>query len=193
MSHIYVNSVSFEHELSSSFHDILLCQQTNTPSIGEVIHSNSHVYVNCVNLEIPATAVPTETFTCVQTATHTILEEISGTPEPEPEAPAFGGGVSQRPRVLGGRPWQEEKIKTYAIAEQFLEEQILVEEIAQTYAYNTSGLETLVRKPIYKQPRQVQIKTFTLAKDKSITISPEPYSPNGRQKEEEELLLLGII
>ena len=195
MGYIYVNQINFEHPLSGSLHDLPQNSGTNIPSLAEAIVTPSHIYVNIVNLEIPVGELNADVVVCTQLATHTIEEVIEGTPVVEPEV-AVGGGAGQRIRVLGGLPWSKEKVVTSAVAQHFIGEEIFVNETVEAYSYNTSDLETKIRRPIYKQPRKVEIMHFTPTSERTVIIPievPEAPKINLREREEEELLLLGII
>lgn len=192
MPNIFVNHINFEFEETSSYHDILTNSGSGSQSLSENIVSISRIYVNQIYLEVPVAEVPADTLTCVQHSEQTIEEVIAGTPVLEPEI-AVGGGVGQRIRVMGGRPWSEEDVYVLNQATHFLGEEIFVDEIIETYANNKSDIQTKIRRPIYAKPRTVEILSFSPAKEKTIIIPLEETKTNSRHREEEELLLLGII
>ena len=74
-----------------------------------------------------------------------------------------------------------------------LGEEIFVHEILETYAYNTQELDTKVRRPIYRKKQAVEVVSFTPPQPNTLVLPLEHPKINSRQKEEEELLLLGII
>lgn len=193
MSHIYVSQLSFEFSESNTYHDILVNSGTNIPSLGEAIVSPSHIYVSAINLELPLALVPTETVVNVGTGTQTLEEVIVEAPVPE-QPPVIGGGVSQRPRVLGGRPYQKDSLTIYSQNKQEIEEVILVSEVLEVAAKTLNGIDTTVRKPIYSKIREVEIIPYAYAEEK-ITVVPQSEQAFVRRgkKDEEELLLLGII
>ncbi len=192
MSNIYVDQINFEFEETPNYHDILSTSSLNTHSLSETIVSQSYIYVDIVNLEVPVAEVPTDTLTCTQHGEQTIEEVITGTPVPEPEV-AVGGGAGQRIRVMGGRPWSEEDVYVISKAEAIISEEILVGELIEAYANNVPTMDTRIRKPIYATPKKVEILSFTPRPDRTIQIPMEEPKTNTRQREEEELLLLGII
>ncbi len=192
MPNIYVNQINFEFEETPNYHDILLNSGSGTQSLAETIQTVAHIYVNQINLEVPVAEAQADTLTCTQHGEQTIEEVITGTPVPEPE-PVVGGGAGQRIRVMGGRPWSEEDVYTTAYAEQFIGEEIYVSENVETYAYNIPETDGRIRKPIYAKPRAIEILSFSPVNERTIKIPIEEPKINTRQKEEEELLLLGII
>jgi hypothetical protein len=196
MPNIYVNQINFEFEETPSYHDILTNSGSGSQTMGEVRQTIAHIYVNQVNIEVPVAEVPTDTLTNTGVNTPSIEEVIIGTPVPEPEV-VVGGGAGQRIRVIGGRPRSEEDIYVINASAQGINEQILVGEIAEAYAYNNPDIQTKIRKPIYAQPRAIEILSFTPDTRKKFIVPVEAPleepKTNYRQKEEEELLLLGII
>ena len=198
MPNIFVDQLNFEFEESNSFHDILLNSGAGTPSLSETVVSIAHIYVDILNLEIPVSAAIADVCTNTGTGTHTCDEEIIGTPIPEPEQPevVVGGGTGGRIQVMGGRPWSEEDIYAKSSSMQLIGEQILIGELVEAYAYNDSDIDTKIRRPIYAKPRAVEILSFSPVSERTIVIPKEPVEEpkiNLRQKDEEELLLLGII
>lgn len=194
MSHIYVNHVNFEYEESASYHDILVNSGSGAPSIVEEILTVAHIYVNAINLEIPLGAFPTDILTCNQLATHTLLEEISGTPiAPEPEVVQGGGVVSVDDLIYVGLPRRlPEFVGAHAQSYQDILEEILVAEEVTHVSTTSNSLQTKVRRPVYKRTREIEVLPYMLATDKRVYVAtPLPESPSKR--EEEELLLLGII
>jgi hypothetical protein len=212
MNNIYINQINFEFEETPSYHDILLNSGEGTQTLVEIVQTVSHVYVNQINIEIPASdvvpvshiyvnqinievpvaEVPTDTLTCTQHGEQTIEEVITGTPVPEPEV-AVGGGAGQRIRVMGGRPWSEEDVYVTNSADVVISEEILVGELIEAYANNIPTTDARIRKPIYAKPRRVEILSFTPKPERTIAVQMEEPRINHRQKEEEELILLGII
>lgn len=215
MPNIFVNWLNFEFEESASYHDILVSSGSGNQSIDEQRVTVAHIYVNQINIEVPAAElIFTEFVTCAQTSTQalseaeagqetcsehgtqTIEEVIIGTPVPEPE-PAIGGGVSSTMEVLGGRPWAEEDIYVSSTATQLIGEEIFVGDILEIYANNVPDIDTRIRRPVYAKPRAIEIMSFTPTKERTRIIPVEaPLEEpkiNHRKKEEEELLLLGII
>ncbi len=192
MGHIYVNNINFEHEFSGSLHDILVNSGTSTQTLDEQIQFVAHIYVNNINLEVPVTELTAEILTCTQTSTQTIEEVITGTPVVEEEV-AVGGGAGQRIRVIGGRPWLEETLTNGTLSAQAIGEEIFISETVECYTYNDGRIDTKVRRPIYKQPRKVEIMSFMPVNERTVVIPVEQPQINSRQREEEELLLLGII
>ncbi len=211
MPNIYVNQVNFEFEETPSYHDILRNSGSGAQTLVEIDQTIAHIYVNQINLEIPAVElVFTEFVTCSQTSTQslsetevgqetcsehgtqTIEEVITGTPVPEPEV-VVGGGTGSRIQVMGGRPWSQEDLYVSNSAAHAIGEQILIGEIAEAYAYNNPEIETRIRRPIYAKPKRVEVLSFSPTPERTIVIPIEEPKINSRQKEEEELLLLGII
>lgn len=192
MPNIYVNQVNFEFEETPSYHDILLNSGAGSQAIDEQRVTVAHIYVNQINIEVPVAEVAADTITNAGINTPTIEEIITGTPIPEPEV-VVGGGAGQRIRVMGGRPWSEEDIYITNRAEVVIGEEILVGELIEAYANNVSTLDTRIRKPIYATPRRVEILSFTPRTERTIQVPMEEPKINTRQKEEEELILLGII
>ena len=194
MPNIYVDQLNFEFEESNTYADILSNLGLNTPRLVEQIVSNAHIYVDIVNLEVPVnTNIIADVCTNTGTGTQTCDEEIIGTPVPAP----VGGGTADRIRVLGGRPWYKEDIYVTNSAQQLIGEEILIGEIAEAYAYNIPNIDATIRRPIYAKPKTIEILSFSPVNERTIVIpTPEPVEEpktNSRQKEEEELLLLGII
>lgn len=210
MPNIYINQINIEFEETPSYHDILTNSSSSDQSLVEEIQAVSHIYVNQINIEVPASEVPayiyvnqvnlevpiaevpSDTLTCTQHGEQTIEEIITGTPVPEP-VPVVGGGAGQRIRVIGGRPWSEEDIYVISSSTQSISEEIFVEEIAQSYADNISSIQTKVRRPIYAKPRRIEILSFSPTKERTVTLPIDKTKINSRKREEEELLLLGII
>lgn len=196
MPNIYVNQVNFEFEETPSYHDILLNSGAGSQTIDEQRVTVAHIYVNQINIEVPVAEVAADTITNAGINTPTIEEIITGTPIPEPEV-VVGGGVGQRIRVMGGRPWSEEDVYVSNAATQLIGEEIFIGDIVETYANNIPDVETRVRRPIYARPRAIEVMSFTPTQDRTVVIpietSLEEPKINRRQKEEEELLLLGII
>jgi len=196
MPNIYVDQLNFEYEESGSYHDILANSALGTQLIGEQRISVAHIYVDIVNLQIPVSETVGEILTNSELATHTIEEVITGTPAPEPEV-VVGGGAGSRIRVMGGRPWSEEDIYVTNNAEQLIGEEIFVGDILETYAYNSTDIDTRIRRPIYAKTRSIQVLSFRPDTERKVILPVEaPLEEpkiNHRQKDEEELLLLGII
>ena len=192
MPNIFVNQINFEFEETPNYHDILLNSGSGSPTLAEVVQTIAHIYVNQINLEVPVAEAQADTLTCTQHGEQTIEEVITGTPVPEPEV-VVGGGTGSRIQVMGGRPWSQEDIYVSNSAAHVIGEQILIGEIAEAYAYNTPEIETRIRRPIYAKPKRVEILSFSPTPDRTIIIPVEEPKINSRQKEEEELLLLGII
>lgn len=193
MSHIYVNQLNFEYSKSNTYHDILINSGTNIPSLGETIVSPSHIYVSAINLELPLAAVPIETLVNVGNGTQTIEEVIVEAPTPE-QPPVIGGGVSQRPRVLGGRPYDKDSLTNSSYNSQEIEELILVSEDILVVARTRNGVDTKLRKPIYSKIREIEIVPYAYASDKIVIVpqSEQVFVRRGK-KDEEEMLLLGIL
>ena len=196
MPNIFVNQINFEFEETPNYYDILVNLGAGSQTIDEVRQTIAHIYVNQVNLEVPLSETAIETCTNTGNNTCTIEEVITGTPVPEPQ-PVVGGGAGQRIRVMGGRPWSEEDVYVTAKAEQLIGEEIFVGELAETYAYNTPQIDTRIRRPIYGKSRAIEIRSFVPRTERKVIIPVEtPLEEpkvNSRQREEEELLLLGII
>jgi hypothetical protein len=198
MSYIYVDNINFEFEETPNYADILQNSGQGTQSLTENIITVAYIYVDQINFEIPVAEVPTDVLTNTGLGTQTLEEVIEGTPVPEPEV-VVGGGAGQRIRVMGGRPWSEEDIYVTNQATQLIGEEILIGELVEAYAYNTPAIDTKLRRPIYARPRTIEILSFspdtkrTFVQKKVDQIVEEPQKINSRQKEEEELLLLGII
>lgn len=195
MSHIYVNHIAFEYEESSSFHDILVNSGTGTQSLVEQSLSNSHIYVNCINIEVPAVGQQTiNVLTNIGTATHTIEESISGTPIPEEEEVVQTGGVSTSVQFFGGNPFVKEILTTVAHSENEIQETThVVEEIIHR-GITLNAVVAKVRKPVFKPARTVEILPYTIKADKNVVIDySTPQFSSRSKKEEEELILLGII
>lgn len=193
-NYIYVDQINLEYALTASFADLPINQGTNTPSIDETIVRVAHIYVDFVNLEVPITVVAAEIITNTGSGTQTILEEITGTPIPEPVIP-IGGGVGQRIRSLGGRPYLTEELIVSANSVHEIEETVHVTEMVESVAITSNSLATVVRKPVYKKQTVMQVLNYRMAKDKSLILDPVESVPieNTRKREEEELLLLGIM
>ena len=193
MSHIYVNQVGFEYQESNSYHDILVNAGSGSHLLGEQIVSPSHIYVNWVNFELPVSAVNAEVIVNSGLGTHTLEESIAGTPVVEPEV-AVGGGASQRIRVLGGRPYVKDVLTSVASNTDEITEETYIHEALEIYARGRHNIDATIRTPVYRKAREIEVRSFKLAKDRSIiSTAPIDVGMEQRQKQEEEMLLLGII
>lgn len=192
MSNIYVNQVNFEHPESGVLHDILVNSGGNIPSLAEQIVTPSFIYVNIVNLEIPVTELAAEVITNTGTATHTLLEAISGTPVVEEQA-RKGGGELVDDLIFVGSPVFKEILTSVGSSQQEFDEATYVYETALTSAQAESQIDALIRKPIYRKTRELEILPYTFARDGSSILTVNTPSTRRSKKEEEELILLGII
>lgn len=195
MSHIYVNHIAFEYEESSSFHDILVNSGSGTQSIVEQAVSNSHIYVNCINIEVPTVGQQTiNILTNIGTATHTLEESISGTPVVEEEPEVQTGGVTTTAQFFGGNPYVKEILTSVAYCENEIEEATHVVEEVIHRSVTLNAVVAKVRKPVFKPARTVEILPYTIKADKNVVIDySTPEFSSRSKKEEEELILLGII
>jgi hypothetical protein len=195
MSHIYVNHIAFEYEESSSFHDILVNSGSGTQSLLEETISNSHIYVNCINIEVPKVGQETlNTLTNLGTATHTLEESIAGTPIPEEEVVVQTGGVSSTAQFFGGNPFLKEILTTVASNESEIQEATHVVEEVIHRSTTLNAVVAKVRKPVFKPIKTVEILPYTIKADNNVVIDyATPEFTSRTKKEEEELILLGII
>jgi len=215
MAYIHVSQLNFEYEESNSYHDILVNSGANTQSLVEEIVSVAHIYVSAINLEIPVgeanadvltnnrlathtlleAEVASDVLTTVCVATHTLEEVIVEAPvEPEVPVPVVGGGTGQRPRFLGGPPWEREFLTNSSQNSQEIEEAIYVSDDLYVVAQMSHGIDAKIRKPIYKPVRQYEIVSYQLDDKEMVAVAPSEHGFTRRsKKEEEELILLGII
>lgn len=195
MNNIYVDYINFEFEESPNYHDILKNSGSGSQVLLEQVISPSFIYVDIVNLEIPvAERVFIDIVTCTQHSEQYIEEVIEGTPVPEPVVEVVtGGGGGQRIRVMGGRPWSEEDFYNYSQNTAVIEEYIGIAEEITVVAKISNGMETKVRKPIYAQPIY-DVRSYEPVEDIPVAIISQTSRFASRSiKDEEELMLLGII
>ena len=145
--------------------------------------------VNVVNLEIPVVVVQEQ----LRIGVNAINFEI-----PVAEAQVIEevfvqrGGVSTRPRVLGGRPYQRDTLFTGAKLDNSLIEKILYEELVENICTSNISAKTIVRRPVYNKTGEIVIRSYTLQENGIIT-ETDSLPLNKSRKEEEEFILFGII
>lgn len=192
MSNIYVDKINFEFEESPNYHDILLSLGSGSQVLVESIQTVAHIYVNIINFEVPVAEVPSDVLTNLGNNIPSIEEVIEGTPVPEPEV-VVGGGAGSTIRVMGGRPWSEEDLYNYSQNTAVIEEYIGIAEELTVVAKTSNGIETKVRRPIYAQP-SYDVRSYEPVEDVPVAVIPQTSRFTSRSiKDEEELMLLGII
>lgn len=193
MANIYVDQLSFEFEETPNYHDILSNSGSGSQTIGEVRQTLAHIYVDSVSLVIPVGVSSAEIITNTGNGSQTIEEVITGTPVPVEPVPVPTGAPSGG-TWFGGSPYIKEVLTLEASNKQEVDDQTYVTEEVVTTAYNLSGIQTTVRRPIYRKVRQTEILPYILQDDIKVTmVPPSELVPRRAKKEEEEMILLGII
>lgn len=195
MGYIYVDQISFEFEETPNYHDILKNSGSGSQTLLEQVISPSYIYVDIVNFEIPvADLVTINVVTCTQHSEQYIEEVIEGTPVPEPVVEVVtGGGGGQRIRVMGGRPWSEEDLYNSAHNLVEIEEHIGIAEELIVVAHSSNDVHAKIRKPIYAR-EYYELRQYEPVEDVPVVVTPQAPRFSSRSiKDEEELMLLGII
>lgn len=174
---IRVSQVNLETPVTSEFGDILRIESESTQTIDEVIQSYSTVVVTCINLEIP-------------------VAQVAPTP-PVVVTPGDAGLGA----FVGGAAIHREKFLVEARSEQTLDETI--GEVIVTSATSTQRIDTLIgtkvdptvtRPVISRVPVSETIKFETVRSHEAVDIEQQEVSKEKlRQKEEDELILLGVL
>ena len=197
-ANVRVTQLSFETPVTNEFANVLDNVSQSQQTIDEQIISIAYIRVTALNLEVPVAVVAVESLTNVQQSVQEIDETIVGTPVPVVEP----GGVAPAAFVGAGAKINEE-LENVCYCDHELDEYVYEEVV--TIATSEQSLDTLIyEKTIYEVPRtrrplrpvtqKVPETVKFEGKQDSVVISERPISREKlRQKEEDELLLLGVL
>lgn len=196
---VRVTQLSFETPVTSEFADILTSSAESVQTIDENIVTVTTVVVTAISLEIPVSPVVVETITNTQQSDQEIDEAIVGTP---PEQPSFSPAPAA---FVGGGVTKRESPRNVAQSEQTIDEHIIVREDFVTSATSEQTIDTLIsekrvfesviRAPVTEPSLTQPVKFDTIRERAEVVVSDQPETSRikRRQKEEDELILLGVL